>query len=284
MAKKRVTVEDWIVQVFADPDKGKPCTAIGLVHVKGVGYDEIHTKEFAPGVPQDPKALAQFFVDRAEATSQDLPGVQTFKLLAFYGKNEPQNHHYFTAVEGSLTAGTSDTPFSRHEPTQVGILAQLMKHNETVMLMNTDIVRTYAVASLEREHEFRREQGEMTMILRDVLLNMNKEKHEMRLKELEFQRSTEERRMMGKALPTVINYLSGREVMPEHHADSELLDSLALKVQPEQLEMMVSAGFMTHEQAAVLAHRFQKARERAQQQADMVRTIPPETVPNGKIQ
>jgi len=274
MARKRVTIEQAITAALADGDKGKPCSAISLVFIKGMGQEEIHTKQLG-GEPQSADQLAQFFIARATGYAQDIPGISNFKLLFFYGSNEPQAAQPFTVVEGELTAG-GDIPYSKHEPTPTGLLGQLMKHNEVIMSMQTDMVKGLTLAALQREQEQRKEVMEAQMIVRDVIFNMRKEAHEFRMAELQFQRETEERRMFGRALPSILNGLTGREVISENHADTELIDAMATKVKPEQIKMLIAAGIITQEMGALLVARFNKTLERQQAEAAALKQLPPE--------
>jgi hypothetical protein len=274
MARKRVTVEQAIKDALADADKGKPCSAISLMYVKGMGQEEIHTKQLT-GEPQSAEQLAQFFISRASGYAQDLPGISNFRLVFFYGSNEPQAAFPFTVVEGELTAG-GDIPYSKHEPTPTGLLGQLMKHNEVIMSMSNDLVKTYAVASVAREAEMRKEVMEAQMIVRDVIFNMRKEAHEARMEELKFQRESQERAMLGKALPSILAQLTGRDITTEAHADSELIDAIATKVSPEQIKQLMAMGIIPQEVGALLVARFAKAIEKQKQEAAAIKALPPE--------
>lgn len=278
MARKRVTVEQWITQALADTDKGGPCSGMSLVYIKQVGHEEIHTKQFS-GQTQDASQLAQFFIDRATGYAQDLPGLQTFRLLAFYGKQEPQASFPFTVSDGELTAG-GDIPWAKHEPTQAGLLGQLMKHNEQLVAMAISITQTTAVAAIQREEAMRKEVAEAQLIVRDVIFNMRKETHEMHMAQLQFQRSTQERQMLGKAIPSIINHLAGRDVMPEEMADTALIDAMAMKVKPEHLQQLAQFGVIPAEMLPLLAARFQKAHEKRQAEEQALRSLPPENSEN----
>ncbi len=180
---RRVTVEQWIAEALADSDKPKPCNAIALVYARqmGIGIDEVHTKEIQ-GTTVSSKQLAELFINKACAYSQDLTGLQTFRLLAFYGANEPQASFTFTIFEGALTAGEK-APWSKHEPTANGFLAQLMKHNEAIMGDYTGLVKGVIGMFLTERQEIQAERMEMNVIMRDVLLNLRKEDHAMTLEQ-----------------------------------------------------------------------------------------------------
>jgi hypothetical protein len=277
MARKRITIEQWITEALSDPDKGKACTALSLVHVRGVGQEEVHTKPLTGTVKA--KDLAEFFIARATGFAQDLAGIQTFRLLAFYGSNEPQGAFPFTVADGELTGG-GESAFAKHEPTQTGLIGQLMKHNEQTMAMALDLAKTMAVSAVQREAAMRQEVSEAQLIVRDVIMNMRKEAHEWRLKELEFQRSSDERRMLGKALPSIINHLSGREVLAGSYADSELLDALAMRVKPEMLQQLIAMNILTQEQGTLLAARFAQAVEERKKEVEALKMVPPEEKDN----
>lgn len=274
MSRRRQTVEQWIAEALQDPDKGAPCSAFALVHIKpNGGEEEIHTKQISG--PQNYKALAEFFIAKATGFCQDLPGIQTFRMLAFYGKAEPQAAFPFTASEGALTAG-QEVPFSKHEPSQTGLLAQLMKHNESIMQMFSSVVQTMAVHSVQRDAAIQAERAEMNTIMRDVLLSMRKEDQAMHMERLRFARESEERAMIGRMLPSFINAATGKEVVPEEHAASEFLDGLALKVNPEHLDLLIQMGVIDKAQATFFAQRIKKVRDELAQRQKALKSAPPE--------
>ncbi len=272
---KRITLEQWIQEACTDADKGKDCSLLQLVYLKpgGVGHEDVHSKVIQG--PQDFKSLGMFFTGKACVFAQDLPGMQSFKLLAYYGEQEPKASHTFTVFEGNVTAGDK-APWSKHEPTATGMQAQLMKHNETLMGQCVQLVQGLTAALLQRDMAHQQEKAEMTVILRDVLLNMKKEEREARMEQLRFQRETEERQMIGRAIPSMANYALGREVIPETYADSQIIESLALKITPDQLQMLQMSGMVTQEEMLLLTARFKKIRDEHDARRKALATAPPE--------
>jgi hypothetical protein len=277
MAKRRVTVEQWLNEALADEDKDGPCTTISLMYVKpGGNLEEIHSKVLKQGQTYSTKQLGDFFMNKSCAYAQDLPGIQTFKMLAFYnGREQPQASFPFTIVDGEMTGG-GETAFARHEPSEKGLLAQLMKHNEQMSGILVQITQSTLVQSAVREQGLRAEVAEAQTIVRDVIMNMTKEHQAHELAKLQYIRETEERRMLGKALPAAINHLTGREVIPQGHADSEILDAMAEKVKPEHLTLLVGMKILTQEQATLLAARFTKTLEERQKEQALLKDIPGE--------
>lgn len=283
MARKRITIEQWLNEALSDTDKGGPCTTISLMYVKPTSgsLEEIHSK--AIKAPVDVKSLASFFDNKATGYSQDLPGIQTFRLLAFYGGSEQaQAAHPFTVIDGEINTG-GEIAFARHEPSEKGLLAQLMKHNEVVTSLLMQISQTVTIQSVIREKELRGEVAEAQTIVRDVIMNMTDKQNAHQLAVLAYQRETQERQTMIKAIPMGINYLAGREVVPQGFADSEILDAIALKVQPQHLQMLVQMGILTPEQSSLLAARFTKTLEEKAKEAALLKTIPGENGTEKKL-
>lgn len=273
--RRRVTIQQWIEEAFSDKDKAHDLTVLSLVYIKPNGaQEELHTKTLS-GATHQPKVLADFFFNKAANYCQDLPGISTFKLLGFYGSDQPQATFPFTIAEGELTA-SGDLAFSRHEPSDKGLLAQLMKHNEHTNAVLMQVLQTVMVQGTIRENQLRTENAEAQAIVRDVMLNMVKEQHANRMAELKFQRESEERNMMAKALPSLINQLTGRDIVPQSMADSQILDALALKVKPEHLTLLTTMGILTEQQSAILAARFTKTLEQHEQERAALKVLPPE--------
>jgi hypothetical protein len=272
---KRITLEQWITEACQDADKGKDCSLLQLVYLKpgGVGHEDVHSKVIQG--PQDFKSLGMFFTGKACVFAQDLPGMQSFKLLAYYGEQEPKASHTFTVFEGNVTAGDK-APWSKHEPTAQGMQAQLMKHNETLMGQCVQLVQGLTAALLQRDMAHQQEKAEMTVILRDVILNMKKEDREAKLEQLKFQRESEERAMVARLLPSMVNYATGRELVPENLADTQIIEALALRIKPEQLQMLQASGLVTPEQLLLLTARFKKIRDEHEAKQKAFATAPPE--------
>lgn len=271
---RRITLEQWIKDACEDADKGAPLTALSLVFLKGIGTEEVHTKEISG--PQNFRQLAEFFTTKACNYSQDLPGTASFRLLGFYGgKTEPQATHTFTTYEGEVTAGEK-APWSKHEPSPQGLLAQLMKHNEQIMSSHVQVTQGMLGMLMKRDEEHQKEKVEMNMIMRDILLNLRKEEHAFKLEQLKYERESTERQMLGRMAPALINHLTGREVVPTNHADSQIIEALAMKIQPQDLQLLVAMGKITQQEALVLAQRFTAVRDEHEKRSKLQTTLPPE--------
>jgi hypothetical protein len=269
VSRRRVTIEQWITAALADTDKQAPCSSLSLVYLRGLAQEEIHTKTLAG--PQNATQLAEFFIERACGFAQDLAGIQTFKMLAFYGKAEPQASFPFTVADGALTAGDTAS-YSKHEPTSAGLLGQLMKHNENVMAMNLAMTTALVTDSMAT----RKELAEATMLVRDAVMSFAQMGQTNQMAALAYQRETTERKMFAEALPAMVNHLTGREIVPEGFALGKVLEGMATRIGPDDLQMLVSMGKLTPQEGQALAGHFAKVREEQAKQAALLKTLPSE--------
>jgi len=285
VAKKKQTVDQWVQSVITEEIEGKKCHAIALLHLKGVGgaTEEITTKPVEGTV--DVTEVANFLIGRAEGFSQDLPGLQTFKLIAFYGSNEPRNPFHFTTSDGNVTSRT-EIMMSAHEPTPTGLLGQLMKHNEMLVSQNNQLVtanmtmangivamcfgdKGVVQASI-------RSQLEAVEVVKDAMLDMHRQRRELVLEEHKAAQDLQTRKAVIDALPTIVNRFTGREVFSEKDNRAKILELLALKISPKDIEFLVSIGKLTKEEAVILSAQFAAIVEEKRKEIEAFRMAPSE--------
>jgi hypothetical protein len=257
------TLEAWIHEALTDNDKigsdGKPvaCSAFQLVHMVGQGEREIHTTRLGSKqwLARD---LAQLFRHKAEGYCQDIPGVQTFCLLAFYEKDEPEARHPF------LVNGDTDlNGLSTEGPDEKGFRMQGMRHLEAITQLNhrsiAHVLDTMARMneSLARENlEVRRENREGFALVKELLTTQALNRHEHRMKELEYERSTGERKKWLDFAPSLVNTILGTEVFPQSTEDTALIESIADSLSEEDL--MKLGNTLKPEILGPIAARFEK--------------------------
>lgn len=285
MASKRQTVDKWVESVTSEVVDNKHCTAITCLHLKGVGgaTEEVVTKPLEGTVNN--KELADFLIGRAEGFSQDLPGLQTFKLLAFYGTDQPHNPFHFTTSDGTVMS-RSETMMSAHEPTPTGLLGQQMKHIEALIAQNSQLVTanmTMANAMMTMcfgpqgiVSKSISSQLEAVEVVKDAMLDMHKQRRELVIEEHKAAQDLQTRKALIDAMPHLINRITGHEVFDEKTNDSKIIEALALKVSPEDLEMLVAMGKLSKEQALILSARFASIVEEKKKEAVALRTVPAE--------
>jgi len=285
MAKRKQTVDMWVQTVIADVIDGRPCSAVACLHLKGVGgaTEEVVTKPLEG--PVNVKELADHLIGRAEGFAQDLAGLQTFKLLAFYGTAEPHNPFHFTVSDGSVIS-RNEAMQTAHEPTPTGLLGQLMKHNEQLVQQN--MVLTQANMQLAQGvlgmclgpqgviAQSRQSELEAIAVVKDATLGMLKERKEARLEELQAVQQIQTRKAILDAIPHMVNRWTGHEVFSETANKAAIIDKLAMKVSPQDLELLVQMGKLTQEEALLLSAQFAAIVETKRKELEAMKTVPSE--------
>jgi hypothetical protein len=240
MARSRKTLEVWLRETLDDPDKDQPCSALSLVHMVGISEREIHSRKCAPGM--SPKDVAEMFRGKAETYAQDLPGAQTFNLLAFYGKSEPEARYPFL-----ITAEAPQGGLLTEAPTPQGEKQQSMRHVEMNMQLVFNQQRILFDASnrmieslARREEMLLRENHDAFEIMKEMILKQVTDDHKLRQERLEYARSTEERKRWLSFAPALVNSLLGREVFPQSTADSALVETIADALSEDQIQKLAA--------------------------------------------
>ena len=280
--RKRMSVEEWVTSALAETPEGKSCTAITLLHMKGLGGQSEEVKSRPISGPQNPADLAEFFMARASGYSQDLPGLQDFKLLAFYGTNTPGDTFLFTMSDGKQVART-EAMNAHHEPTPTGTLQQTMKHLENMTsLCLQSITQTQTMMNgilgmwaKERE-DIRRTEIETIGIVRHATLSMLKERQDTRIMEIQAAQEMQTRKLVADAVPHLINRWTGREVFSEVANKAKMFDELALSTTPQDLEMLVQIGRISREKALVLSAQFAAVVEEKRREMEALQKVPAE--------
>jgi hypothetical protein len=285
MAKKRQSVDQWVQSVISEKVEDKGCSAIALLHLKGVGgaTEEITTRPVEGTI--DVAEVANFLVGRAEGFSQDLPGLQTFKLIAFYGTNEAHNPFHFTTSDGNVTSRT-EIMMSAHEPTPTGLLGQLMKHNETLMSQNNQLVTanmTMANGVLAMcfgpqgvIQASIRAQLETVEIVKDVNLDMFKQRKELAIEEHKAASDLQMRKAIIDVFPHMVNRFTGREVFDENSNRAKAFEALAVKFSPKDIEFLVSIGKLSQEEGLLLSAQCAAIIEEKRKEAEALQKVPSE--------
>lgn len=267
---RRKSLDVWIREAITDQDKDDQITALSLVHmVNGEPGKEIHTFKFAPGKGQEPKDLADMFMGKARSFAQDLPGVQTFCLLAFYGSKEPGAYQPFI-VSGQL----DNHGIGSETPDERGMRAQQMRHSDaffaqlfrrqeqldiamgrTIELQNR-MVETLGASLVQVQHD----NIEAFEVVKNLLIEKESKAHENETQRLEYERKTREREQYLKMIPMLVNSLSGREIFPQGAQDTALVEMIADKLDEDQI--MKLAQVLPPEVTGLIMQRFEKAIEK----------------------
>jgi hypothetical protein len=269
---KRQSLEEWVDEAMTDGEKPGACSEIKLMHMVGSGQNELHTIRFSGARKWTPKELAEAFDARARFFGQDLPGAQTYCLLAFYeGCQEPLARHPFvvTAVQADFNGLTTEAP------TEKGMIQQGMRHLEVQQAEANRMVR-FAAESLasineglmkrinEQEHEI----IDANRNLRQMVLGEITEKHKFRMEEAKEERNNALLEKFAEFAPLLLNTITGREIIPQSKADTILIDTLAKSATPETVAILMKT--LPAESQGLFMARMQElaeARQRAEESA-----------------
>lgn len=236
----RITMQDWIAQALIDPHKDHPCSAITCMHRTTGGDVEVHAVKLQKGQQWDSAALATMFREKAEYHVQDIPGQQRFHLLAFYGKPEPQARLPFN-ISNNTEMMNGETEPANNE----GKLAQAMRQSEAgfqfwgrMVNENVRILHETVELLTKSNRDLMIENRDAVAIVKDLVFEKATRAHEFRMKEMEFARATEERKMLMRTGGAILNEITGQEIIPQSAADSALLESMFDKVTPEHIKFL----------------------------------------------
>jgi len=292
MARKSMAT--WINEALTNPDKEGRISAISMVHMIGQQRGpEMHTVRIQESGNYDGAVLEKVFRGKAETFSQDLDGVQTFALLAFYGgKNIEQDILPFKVLPqvDPATAGLTTEP-----PTPEGRLMQRMRWEDTQQTQVAALqMQVYNRQRVMDDHSIRmmermdamlarsqsmcetlmRENGEAFTIVKELLNDKAIGQHNRQMEALEFQRATKEREAMLKFAPALINTVLGKEIFPQSTADTALIETIAENLEPEHVAKLAELN-LPPQLMGPLAARISKAMDdKEKREAEANRRLP----------
>ena len=278
VGRKRVTLESWIKDAVTDDDKDGHCTMLACVHIVGsVEKDEVHTVKLGGPKQWTPRELAALFQSKAEAYSQNIPGVQAFALLAFYGgREEAEAKHRFN-IMGESEYGDSGVGVTE-APDGKGLLAQGMRHLEVstqMMLKQMGVVleasnRTIALLTDQNE-KLMAENHEALTVVKEIVLGQQTAVHQHKMEQLQHARSTEERRKWLTFAPALINTLLGRDIFPQSTADTALVETIAEALTEDDIRKL--ADMLPPQLWGPMAQRMTKVLQARRQSAELESAI-----------
>jgi len=286
MAKRYKTLEQWIRETLSEqrehPETSKEgaCSAMALLYMQPTGGTrELDTVRLT-GKTWNPKDIADRFKGKAETYAQDLGGMQTFQIHAFFGSREPQAFHNFKVVDGEVAAAGSDRGV-RENPDATGLVAQAMRHLERSQETLSSLVQGFVARAVEREEKLyaredklREEIHDASLIVREMIMEKRKDLFEMEMSRARFLRDSKNQDTMLSQVPALINTISGEEVFPQSTADKNLVDSLCERVAPEQVDMLVATGIIPENLAGPLKLRIGQWREEQAKKAEAIKNLP----------
>ena len=247
MTTQRQSTAAWIQQSLTDTEKQGSCFAIALVHYQGQQPTEIDRIAF-PSTDKTVGECADRFDMKAREHARDLPGMQMFALLAFYGAaHEPGSTRPFSVI------GTLQHPGLVSEaPTEAGLLQQAMRHSEiSIQAAMGGIQQIVAgfrdLATAQREDHahlvnenarLRVENAEAWVMVRNIGLQQRAEDHEQQMRLEKEKRTNLLITRLAKWGPALINTILGKKVFPQALEDTAIVEGLLSEMQPEHIALL----------------------------------------------
>lgn len=274
MAKMSLT--EWIAGALTDPDKSGKCIQLTLCHMIGGPHspqrDEIHsTKLNVSGKSYSAKELGYLFETKSKVHAQDLPGTQTFLLMAFYeGSDEPQAKLPFTVEPKSNgEAGLMTEP-----PTKEGQTQQSMRWTENFLgqvFNRQSKMDEHALRTIESQNTalvaLAEENRELFSVFKEMVVEKLKDERAFEMERLKYIRSTQERKKLLDYVPPVVNTIAQREIFPQSTEDTALIEAIAESVPIDKIEAMAAMGIIKSEMLGPLMDRFKRYEEKKAKEA-----------------
>jgi hypothetical protein len=251
MARK--SLAKWIDEALVDSDKDGPISAIALVHMLGQQRQELHTVKIGKTGTYDGVALEKILRGKAETYAQDMDTVQTFALLAFYGKNTEEGIMPFKVLP-EINPATSG--LSTEAPNEQGRMMQKMRWDDALQMQvyrRQQTMDDHSIRMLEQQDKMlMRSQSmlekvmadnmEAFTIVKELLNERAMGQHNHAMEQAKFHRDTQEREKLLKFAPALINTILGREIFPQSTADTALIETIAENVEAEHIAKLAEIG------------------------------------------
>ncbi len=272
----------WIDEQLKAVEEDGALSALLLVHHEGQGsLREVQALKSGGAKWGDASVMADVFDAVATRHARGLIGEQQFELQATYGGGGRVKRTLPFGKAGRLMFGSIPGGLSTEPPTMVGQSQQGMRLAELVVqgfLAKWNGITDTQAALIDRVFrrlgDLERENRELFVVLRQELIRTVQLAHEQRMKELEFARSTEERRKLIKIMPAFVNAVTGSEIFPQSTEDTALVETLADNVTPDQLKMFTAVlKDRSPEMAALLTNRFNEVQKKRAAEAEEIRRM-----------
>lgn len=260
MARGRQTFDQWIGEATSDGEKEGDCTMLSVVHIKGSSQNEVYSISLDKTKQWTIIELAKVLRGKAENYAEELTGVQSFALLAFYGgRNEPQATKPF-----NINGPNEFEGLASEGPTGQGLVAQSMRHTEAMLQIcakQTSMLFSSTqstIDSLSKQNaQLMQENRDSFEIMQHMMRERASGMHEHNMEQLKFERQTADRQKLLEFAPALVNSITGREVFPQNNEDTALIEKFIESVDEGALEAL--STHLPPEILGLLAQRMEKS-------------------------
>jgi hypothetical protein len=279
----RDEVREWIAEQLGDVTQDGALSILGLTHVQATG-EEKEIFSMKVGQPRWGKAdeMGDLISGFAERHARGVVGQQQFNLCAVFGSSGKASRWLPFGLQGVVAFGPiGGGGLGTEGATEQGMRQQGMRMGEMVVQGTFSQIRHVNEAQnvlvdrlMRRLAELENDNRELFLALRKELENTVQLAHERRMKELEFMRSTEERKKLIRLFPALANAITGREVFPESREDTALIESLCEGVSEDEVKMLAQMiGTKSPELSALIMNRFVAIQKKKDEEAAELRVL-----------
>jgi len=254
-------------QLFRNREQPLTCFSLRSAGVGSKG-SAVDTFEIPDGFSGDHVGiLVDEILMRAQADADGLGSkLQRYILIALeVSKKDGPRFPFRLRGEGE-----DDTDEGEEPPNEKGLLAQMMRHNEALMRMNTMAmggVMTTLAKRLEAAEKFNEVLIAQRHSYLESLENAKSLQHDRDMEALQISghedRKAELFKKLEMILPLVINKVTGRKLLPEG-TGGDVFSTLANSLTPEQLQAI--APYLTQEQQMMFLTLLKSARDASEKQ------------------
>lgn len=266
----RLSLQDWIGDALTDDTKEAPLSMLSLVHLRGMEEAEVHAVRFGPGKAWTTAELSKLFRGRAENYAAEIPGVQQFCLLAFYGDNpEPR------ARKPIMVNGASEhSGLATEGPTKDGLTQQAMRHTEVMLQMCfAQMSSMFAITQqtlkqqAEAQAQLMAENRDAFAIVKQMTLERAQESAANAIEVATHERNMAFQQKMLQLGPAVINKLTGKSIFPESTEDTAIIEAIVDALDEEKVTKLIEAEILPQNLLGMLAARMHQIMQRRNEQS-----------------
>ena len=299
----RPWIEKNVVQV--DTKIHGRCNKILLKHLnierKPQGDVQSFPVRFEEGLEDEIDPLINGICDAAQKDADDLnQGVQSYAVYAYF----PQDHNYVPRKVFRISAGEAEfeRDLNPSEPaTEKGLVAQTMRHLESVMKTNT-VSLGYLVQSQQREmqrlseqnEKFSQQQIDFMVLLQDTMDNAHRRRLDEKTTELNNAIKESAVAKLEALVPVILNRIAGEKVLPAPDGSFMLMAHFLEGLSREQqmsffnsltdVQKMTFAEVLTTYEKSKAKFASEQPNQAPTQQLGSKNSLPPPPKPDGQRQ
>lgn len=274
----KVEMRGWIAECLADVEQEGGCSIIGLLHRDGSGRENtIFSMKSGSGKFGDVEAMVDIFYRFAQRHANGLIGQQQFELNAVWGKSDTASRVLPFGMPGRLQFGAIPGGGATEPPTEMGMRSQGMRMGEMAvqgafgqMARNSEVQQRIVDGLMRRQTELEQENRELWIGCKNLLLELGRQRHDERMKELTAARLADFQKQAMRLAPALLNMVADREIFPLAVADESIFDFIASTTTPEDFKALTT--ILAQKEGGekivpVLIDRYNKYHERAKEEA-----------------